>query len=325
MKKQDLIKIIEEEVKKVLAENIARSGTGASLARAANRGIVLEPGKYEAPIGDPRGKAFNPDLKALHGDYKISSFPTHKKPIPLGFEIAQTERVVQTKEGPVTARKGDYIMTGTKGENWPIPKDKFEKTYDVQPDGKTAAKKKIKVYAVEMRKPFEVKVSWSPDTLKGKPGDFLVQYGPGDYGVVEKGIFKETYNTRAMPKSKPTSPKTKADPKAKTVSKQQLAREIEKAAKGKKVTKKAIMATLRPFAKVLGIASIGFVANAIVKKATNKDWGGVAEEILMASPAGIPIMVATGFFNALKNNMNKYGLEAAQDAARVKTNILDRI
>ena len=195
MKKSQLIKIIKEEISGLLSEGIARSGTGSSLARANNRAIVLNPS--EGVIGG-QFKAQNPDLKALHGDYKISSFPTHKKPIPLGFEVAQTERTIQTKEGPVTARKGDYIMTGTKGENWPIPKEKFQATYDIQPGGNTAAKKKITVYAVEMRKPFEVKVSWSPDTLKGKPGDFLVQYGPGDYGVVDKDIFRETYNTKAI-------------------------------------------------------------------------------------------------------------------------------
>jgi hypothetical protein len=221
-------------------------------------------------------------------------------------------------------KKGSAIMNNGKGKLWAIPPDDFKRTYTIDPGGKTATPVPQRRYAVQMREPFRVKPSWSNVPLHGKAGDFLVQYGPGDYGAVDADEFKKTYNTKAMPKSKPTSAKTKADP-AKTVSKQQLASEIEKAAKGKKVTKKAIMATLRPFAKLLGIAAIGLVANAIVKKAMNKDWGGVAEEILMASPAGIPIMVATGFFNALKNNMNKYGLEAAQDVARVKTNILDRL
>ena len=282
---------------------------------------LIEDPKPSMMFDDPViGGNVKPELR--HGR---TTFATYKKPIPLNFKVAQADITVNTKEGPVKARKGDFIMTGTKGENWPIPKDKFSQTYDVQPGGTTAAKKKINVRAAQMKKPFEVKVSWSADTLKGKTGDFLVQYGPGDYGVVGKEIFEETYDTTAMKKVKPTSAKTKANPKTKTVSKQQLATEIEKIAKGKKVTKKAIMAALKPFAKLLGIASIGLVASVIVQKATEEDWQGVAEEILMASPAGIPIMVATGFFKALKNNLNKYGLEAAQDVARVKTNILDRL
>ena len=44
-----------------------------------------------------------------------------------------------------------------------------------------------------MQEPFQVKVSWSADLLQGEAGDFLVQYGPGDYGVVGAEIFKETY------------------------------------------------------------------------------------------------------------------------------------
>jgi len=122
------------------------------------------------------------------------SFRCFKKPIPLEFRIAQVPEEVQTKEGPVDARPGDYIMTGTKGENWPIPADQFN--YDIlTQDGNTgtAAKKKIIVSAKEMSEPFEVKVSWSASTLKGNPGDYLVHYGPGDYGVVGREIFQETY------------------------------------------------------------------------------------------------------------------------------------
>lgn len=115
-----------------------------------------------------------------------------KKPVVLGFEVAGMETVVQTKEGPVTAKPGDAIMTGTQGERWPIPKDKFAATYDVLGDGK-CAKKRIEVLALRMDGPFTVKVSWSAEPLVGKPGDYLVQYGKGDFGIVDAKIFDETY------------------------------------------------------------------------------------------------------------------------------------
>ena len=136
-------------------------------------------------IGDDE----NPDLSE-----DPSSFKTAKKPIPLGFEFAEEDQTVKTLEGPVGARSGDAIMIGTKGEQWVIPADKFAQTYDVLEPGK-AAKKHIPVFAKKMEEPFEVKVSWSSDLLRGKPGDFLVQYGPGDYGVVGAEIFGETYET----------------------------------------------------------------------------------------------------------------------------------
>ena len=129
----------------------------------------------------------NPDLSA-----EPDAFETAKRPIPLEFRIAEKDEVIQTKEGPVGASTGDAIMTGTEGENWPIPGEKFEQTYDIIEPG-MAAKKDIAVFAKEMPKVFQVKVSWSEDLLQGEPGDFLVQYGVGDYGVVGREIFRKTY------------------------------------------------------------------------------------------------------------------------------------
>ena len=127
------------------------------------------------------------------------AFQTAKKPIPLNFRYAEEGEIIETKEGPVTVPPGGAaVMTGTEGEQWPIPlapgdpARSFENTYDILEPG-LAAKKDIPVFAKEMTKPFQVKVSWSSDLLQGDPGDFLVQYGPADYGVVGAEIFRKTY------------------------------------------------------------------------------------------------------------------------------------
>ena len=122
-----------------------------------------------------------------------SAQKVQKKAIPLEFRVAEQPETIETLEGSVEAPAGAYIMTGTKGENWPIPGDKFKETYDIVSDT-TASKKAIPVPGKQMQEDFFVTVSWSPDKLNGKPGDWLVQYGPGDYGVVEAGIFDETYD-----------------------------------------------------------------------------------------------------------------------------------
>jgi hypothetical protein len=119
-------------------------------------------------------------------------FETAKLPIPLEFRYAETDETIETRENPVGAKAGDAIMTGTEGEQWPIPAASFAETYDDLGDG-TAAKKNIPVFAKEMAEPFQVKVSWSDDLLQGEEGDFLVQYGVGDYGVVGREIFGKTY------------------------------------------------------------------------------------------------------------------------------------
>jgi len=129
----------------------------------------------------------NPDLSQ-----EPDAFETAKKPIPLNFRYAEDGETIETKEGPVNANAGDAVMTGTEGEQWPIPRESFEQTYDILEPG-VAAKKDIPVFAKEMQEPFQVKVSWSDSLLQGEPGDFLVQYGVGDYGVVGREIFRKTY------------------------------------------------------------------------------------------------------------------------------------
>ena len=138
-------------------------------------------------VGHVFGVDDNPDLSQ-----DPDGFETAKLPIPLEFRYAEADETIETKEGSVGANAGDAIMTGTEGEQWPIPAESFAKTYDDLGDG-TAAKKNIPVFAKEMPEPFKVKVSWSDDLLRGEAGDFLVQYGPGDYGVVGREIFGKTY------------------------------------------------------------------------------------------------------------------------------------
>jgi hypothetical protein len=43
-----------------------------------------------------------------------------------------------------------------------------------------------------MDEPFTVTAPWGE--LTGGPGDYLVQYGPGDFGTVDSGSFSDTYD-----------------------------------------------------------------------------------------------------------------------------------
>jgi len=138
-------------------------------------------------LGEVIGRDEEPNLSE-----DPDAFETAKLPIPLEFRITKEDEIISTIEGPVSAMAGNIIMTGTEGEEWPIPAEIFDQTYDILEPGR-AAKKDIPVFAKEMVEPFQVKVSWSDDLLDGKAGDYLVQYGPGDYGVVDAVVFKKTY------------------------------------------------------------------------------------------------------------------------------------
>jgi hypothetical protein len=124
--------------------------------------------------------------------FKEGAFKAFKKPAKEPFEVAQKAGTIQTLEGPVKYGKGFYIITGPKGEKYPIPPETFAKLKVDNGDG-TASPKKIVKLAKEADHSGEVKTSWG-ETLKYKPGeDVIVRHGDGDYGVVKRGIFEETY------------------------------------------------------------------------------------------------------------------------------------
>ncbi len=119
-------------------------------------------------------------------------FETYKKPRPERYEIATQDGILQTLEGPVSYQRGYYILTGPKGEQYPIPPDKFRELKDDAGNGICYPKKIIKVAKLADHDG-AVKTSWG-ETLNYTAGnDYLVRHGPGDYGVVKKEIFSTTY------------------------------------------------------------------------------------------------------------------------------------
>jgi hypothetical protein len=109
------------------------------------------------------------------------------------FEIAQAPGTIETLEGPVDYRAGFKIITGPKGEQYPVNPEKFADYYDDNEDG-TATPKKIHKHAKLADHDGVVKASWGD--LNYKAGeDVIVRHGAGDYGVVKKDIFAQTYDT----------------------------------------------------------------------------------------------------------------------------------
>jgi hypothetical protein len=119
-------------------------------------------------------------------------FETYKKPAREKYEIAHQGGMIQTLEGPVNYKKGYYILTGPKGEQYPIPPEKFNELKDDLGDGVCSPKKIIKVAKLADHGG-AIKTSWG-ETLNYTDGnDYIVRHGPGDYGVVKADIFKQTY------------------------------------------------------------------------------------------------------------------------------------
>jgi hypothetical protein len=57
-----------------------------------------------------------------------------KKPIPIRcLQISEPFRV-ETMEGVLEGKAGDYLMIGPRGEMYPCDQEIFNETYDIVPD-----------------------------------------------------------------------------------------------------------------------------------------------------------------------------------------------
>lgn len=121
-----------------------------------------------------------------------------KRAVSVSVEFAERTGTLTTLEGPVAYGRGDALLTGSHGERWPVPRERFDATYDAQAPlrpGKPGRyiKRPLLVWARQLREPFDVSLDADRGTLHGEPGDWLVQYAPGDQGVVGASIFAESY------------------------------------------------------------------------------------------------------------------------------------
>ena len=125
--------------------------------------------------------------------FKHGSFKTYKLAKPIHYDTATTSGTVNTLEGPVKYEAGHKIITGPKGEKYPVSPESFADKYDVN-DEHTATPKKIIKYAKLADHDGVIHTSWG--NLEYTTGnDYIVRHGTNDYGAVKKDIFSQTYYT----------------------------------------------------------------------------------------------------------------------------------
>ena len=115
-----------------------------------------------------------------------------KKPVHVKIEPVQEARTIKTREGSQDITPGQYLATGTKGEQWAFGQDTFD-TYEPVPDrpGYYTKRGEVTVEAVRLAYPIEVR---RPDWKhEGQAGDWFVTRTPEDQYIVRADIFAETY------------------------------------------------------------------------------------------------------------------------------------
>jgi len=112
--------------------------------------------------------------------------------------FAKSDGQLLSREGLNSFRAGDAVITGSTGDQWSVSRDRFHTKYaPVSPlasdsDG-TYQSKLVPVLAVQMPEPFTIARTAGGDLLEGLAQDWLLQYAPGDYGIVENARFQQVY------------------------------------------------------------------------------------------------------------------------------------
>ena len=93
---------------------------------------------------------------------------------------------------------GDALITGSTGDRWCVSRDRFDVKYHPLPGtvhGQAGLYRNspTTVLAKRMEMPFSVARATGGDVLRGDVGDWLVQYAPGDHGIVERTRFERVY------------------------------------------------------------------------------------------------------------------------------------
>lgn len=131
----------------------------------------------------------------LRTDPQASAY-IKRETVQVQFAVVAGELI--SREGPNRYAVGDAILTGSTGDRWSVSRTRFDARYQaVSPtragqDG-TYMNQPIPVLARQMSHPFRMARSTGGDLLHGNAGDWLLQYAPGDYGVVEQGRFALVY------------------------------------------------------------------------------------------------------------------------------------
>lgn len=105
---------------------------------------------------------------------------------------------IETKEGKEMLKEGeqDWLVEAIENDNerYFIYVDRFYELYEETKEKGFYRRKWGKyVNVYQMKETFMVRVEWLDAFLYGKGGDYLVEYGKGDYNIVDQDTFHRSY------------------------------------------------------------------------------------------------------------------------------------
>ena len=105
---------------------------------------------------------------------------------------------IMSREGPNHYTVGDALITGSTGDHWSVTRDRFDAKYLPSDSIKLGEagqyrNKPMPVLAKQIPHDFQIQRMAGGDLIVGQAGDWLMQYAPGDHGIVGKEKFSKVY------------------------------------------------------------------------------------------------------------------------------------
>lgn len=117
-------------------------------------------------------------------------------------EFATESGQIESAVGPNHYAAGDALITGTTGDRWSVSRERFDPKYTplAGTHGRRGRYRNVPtpLLARCMTEPFTIPRRAGGDRLAGAAGDWLVQYAPGDFGIVAAARFAAVY--RVLPR-----------------------------------------------------------------------------------------------------------------------------
>ena len=152
----------------------------------------------------------NPDLAADGAACRVV------KDEVVQVEFASAAGVLESAVGLNRYAAGDALLTGSTGDRWCVSRDRFDVKYRPEPptlpgQGGSYRNRPVAVLAKRMSAAFAVARSVGGDVLLGEAGDWLLQYAPGDHGVVAQARFDKVYRVLDAPGENAANPANSAN------------------------------------------------------------------------------------------------------------------
>jgi hypothetical protein len=116
----------------------------------------------------------------------------------VSVEFAERADALASAVGINQYLPGDALITGSTGDCWCVSRDRFDAKYEplagtMRGTPGRYRNRPVTVLARQINTTFSVARTAGGDILSGNPGDWLLQYSRGDYGIVEQHRFGRVY------------------------------------------------------------------------------------------------------------------------------------